>query len=172
MRWYQRLFRRARTERRLDAELRSHLEQQIADYMAAGLTPEEAWRRARLEFGGLDQVKEQCRDVGLARFVETLIQDVRYGVRQLRRRPGFTAVAVITLALGIGATTAIFTVVNGVLLEPMPYPHVGRLVDIRTTAPGLNLVGTLGVDPPLYLTYRRYSRTFEDIGLYQSGGRH
>jgi hypothetical protein len=97
MRWYQRFFRRARTERQLDAELRFHLEQQIADYVATGMTPEEARRRARLEFGGLDQVKEECRDVGAARFIETLIQDLRYGLRQLRRNPGFTAVAVITL---------------------------------------------------------------------------
>ncbi len=128
MRWYQRLFRRARTEKQLDTELRFHLEQQIADYVATGMTPKEARRRVRLEFGGLDQVKEECRDVGAARFLETIIQDVRYGLRQLRRNPGFTAVAITTLALGIGATAAIFTVVNGVLLDPLPYPHPGRVM--------------------------------------------
>lgn len=85
MRWHLRLLRRARTERQLDAELRFHLEQQIADYIASGISPEEARRRVRLEFGGLDQVKEACRDVGVARFVEALIQDLRYGLRQLRR---------------------------------------------------------------------------------------
>lgn len=84
MRWYQRLFRRVRTERQLDAELRFHLEQQIADYVAADMGPEEARRCARLEFGGLEQVKEECRDVGATRFVESLIQDVRYGLRQLK----------------------------------------------------------------------------------------
>jgi putative ABC transport system permease protein len=131
MRWYQRLFRRARTERQLDSELRSHLEQQIADYVATGMTQQEARRRARLEFGGLEQMKEECRDVGAARFIENLIQDVRYGLRQLRRNPGFTAVAVITLALGIGATAAIFSVANAVLFRSLPFNHPGRLVVIK-----------------------------------------
>ena len=88
MRWYSRLFRKGRAERQLDAELRFHLDQQIADYVAAGMSPEEAHRRARLEFGGFDQVKEECREASRANVIETLIQDVRYGLRVLVKNPG------------------------------------------------------------------------------------
>jgi putative ABC transport system permease protein len=162
MHWYQRLFRRARTERQLDAELRFHLEQQIADYVATGMTPEEARRRARLEFGGLDQVKEECRDVGAARFIETLIQDMRYGLRQLGRNPGFTTVAIITLALGIGANTAIFSVVNAALLRPLPYPNPSRLVVVWNQ---LKLVGLNHFPASLadYSDYKSSNKVFESI---------
>jgi predicted permease len=165
MRWYKRLFRRARTERQLDAELRFHVDQQIADYVASGMTPEEARRRARLEFGGLDQVKEQCRDVGAARFIETLIQDVRYGLRQLRRNPGFTAVAVITLALGIGANTAVFSVINTVLLRPLPYAHPDRLVSVQMSNPKRPGV-TSAFSYPDFFDFRRENRVFEHMVTY------
>jgi putative ABC transport system permease protein len=163
MRWSQRLFRRARTEERLDSELRFHLDQQIANYVAAGMAPEEARRRARLEFGGLDQVKEECREVGAARFIETLIQDLRYGLRQLRRNPGFTTVAVLTLALGIGANTAIFSVVNAVLLRPLPYPSPERIVVV-----GQRWMGGGGdFSPPDYLDIAAENRVFAQMAAYK-----
>jgi putative ABC transport system permease protein len=128
MRWYQRFFRRGLTEKHLDAELRFHLDQQIADYVAAGMTPEEASRRARLEFGGLDQAKEECRDVGASHFFEILIQDLRYGLRLLARSPGFAVVALLTLALGIGLNTSIFSVVDGLFLRSLPAENPDQLV--------------------------------------------
>jgi predicted permease len=166
MRWYQRLFRRARTERQLDAELRFHLEQQIADYVAAGMTPEEARRRARLEFGGLDQVKEECRDVGAAQFVETLIQDVRYGARQLRRSPGFTLAAIVSLALGIGANTTIFSYVNALLLRPPSgVTAPDTLMSVWNRQPSGDY---LQQSYPDYVYYRDHNRVFSGLAAYSS----
>lgn len=166
MRWRQRFFRRELTEKRLDAELRFHIEQRMADLIAGGMSREEARRQARLEFGGLDQVKEQCRDVGGSHIIETFIQDIRYGLRQLRRSPGFTAVAVITLALGIGANTAIFSVVNAVLFEPLPYQSPGQLVYISEFWPRERPANR--VPTPDFVNWREHNRVFR--GLASWGG--
>jgi predicted permease len=166
MRWYRRFFRRGLTERQLEAELRFHLEQQTADYVAAGMTPEEARRRARLEFGGFDQVKEECRDVGAARFMETLLQDVRYGVRMLRKNPGFTAVAVLTLALGIGANTAIFSFVDQLLLRPLPFPEADRLVSLCYGSMQSPDIYNGSVSLPDYVFYRDHSTTLAALAAY------
>ncbi len=129
--WWQRLLRRNRMEENLDKEMRYHLDQHTADLIAQGHDPGEARRNARLSLGGPEQVKEQCRDARGTRWLEDLWQDLCYAVRTLRKQPGFAVVALVTLALGVGATTVMFTVINGVLLKPLSYPDPEQLVALH-----------------------------------------
>src|SRR5580765_4634605 len=108
------IFSRSAVERELDQEMRFHFDQLVEKFIASGLAPAEAQRRARLEFGGFEQTKEECRDARGTQFIEALARDLRYGIRNLLRTPGFTAIAVLTLSLGIGANTAIFSVLDAI----------------------------------------------------------
>ncbi|HUL15774.1 MAG TPA: ABC transporter permease [Terriglobales bacterium] len=125
------LFRRKSAETDLDSELRFHLDRQIEKYVVSGLSREDAHRLASLDLGGLEQTKEECRDARGVRFLESFFQDLQFGLRMLRKSPGFTAVAILTLALGIGATTAIFSYVDAWVIKPLPYPDAGNLMVLQ-----------------------------------------
>jgi len=168
MNWWQRLWRRKQMEEDLEKELRFHLDQHVNELIAQGCAPDLAQRNARLAFGGQEQVKEECRDARGTRWFEDLLRDFRYALRALRQRPGFAAVAILTLALGSGATTVMFTVINGVLLKPLAYPESDRLVTLhgKTEKYGEQW----GFSYPEFLDYQSTSRTLGSVAAWTYGG--
>lgn len=178
MSWLQRLFSRRRLESDLEKELRFHFESQVSDKVRCGISESEARRLTRLEFGGIDQIKEDCREIRGTMWLESIVQDVRYGLRQLRKAPGFTVTAVSTLALGIGATTAIFNLVQGVLERSLPVANPSQLYRIgdqdTCCYSGMGFErddGDYDLFPyDLYLNLKQSSPEFEQLAAVEAGG--
>src|SRR6266540_1258435 len=160
------LLRRTQAERELNDELHHHIERQTEQNIRLGMNPEEARCAAHKAFGGVEQAKERSRDARGVRWLEEIWQDLRYGLRMLRRKPGFTAAAVISLALGIGANSAVFTFLNAILIRPLPYPEQDRIVNLWERAPGST--GPNPVLPLNFVEWRDRARSFEAITLTQS----
>jgi predicted permease len=177
MSWLRRLFTRRQMEAELDKELRFHFESQVSDKVRSGMAESEARRLTRLEFGGIDQIKEACRERRGTLWLETTLQDVRYGLRQLGNAPGFTITAILTLALGIGANIAIFTIVHSLLERSLPVADASRLYRIGDQGTCCfydgfeNDNGDYDLFPyDLYLQLQQSSPEFEQLAALQAGG--
>ncbi len=159
------MFGRERHERQIDKELRFHIERQVADYVASGMTPEEARRRAQLELGGLEQTKESCRDERRGRWIEQFVQDVRYGLRMLGRARAAVAVSVLVIALGVGANMAVFNMVDAFLWHPLALPDLDRIVQILGTEQGRTSSDSFA--PADYLDWSADSQTFSAMAAWR-----
>ena len=157
------LFRREQVDQDLDAEIRSYFDTLVEEKLAAGMPPDEARRIAAIEVGGIEQVKERVRETRAGALLESLLRDLRYGLRTLAKNPGFTAAAVVTLGLGIGANTAIFSVVNGVLLSPLAGRDPDRLVLLWEST---KETPQIPVSYPNYLDWRQRTHSFEGIATF------
>ena len=162
--WFCRLFGLFSKDRRnadMTAEIQAHVDLLTERNIAAGMFPHEAHNAALREFGGVEQIKEMAREQRIWRWGDELLQDIRFGFRALRKSPGFTIVVVLTLALGIGATTAIFSVVDATLLQPLPYSQPEQLVSIQDDLPGAG-AHDVGMSQPEFEDLR-YSGIFEHV---------
>jgi putative ABC transport system permease protein len=160
-----------RVEQDLDEEIQSTLALMTAEKIKQGMNPQEAARAARVELGGVEQVKEEVRAIRAGVWLETIVRDTSFGLRMLRKNPGFTAIAVLTLAFGIGANTAIFSVVNAVLLRPLPFPDASRIMMVWHTPPQKSFPGVkrFVVSPANYLDWRRQNHVFNDMAALGFG---
>ena len=170
MSWFERLFWRRRLFGELSEEIQAHLEEKIEDLVAAGMSRKEATAAARRAFGNVTLTEEDSRNIWRWPSMEDLLADVRYGLRALRHNPMFSAVALLTIAIGIGANTAVFSVVNSVMLKPLNYPNSEQLVSLHQIAPGApglaDFETGLHLSPSMYFTYAEHNRTFKALGVW------
>src|SRR5205807_9023352 len=173
MSWLKQFFLRRRIYGDLSEEIREHLEEKIDELVAEGMSRKEATAAARRAFGNLTLTEEDSRNVWRWPSVEELLADVRYGLRALRHNLMFTAVALLTIAIGIGANAAVFSVVNSVLLKPLNYPNAEQLVSLHQIAPGApglaDFESGLHLSPSMYFTYAEHNRAFQSMGVWVTG---
>lgn len=162
------LFARAKVESELDQELRAYVDLLADEKARAGMSPDEARRQARLEAGGVEAIKDEVRDARRGALVEATLRDVRHAFRLLARSPGFALLAILTIGLGIGANSAIFSVVNGVVRKPLAYPDPERLLFITSRFPALNF-DKFWVSPPEYFEFSEHTRLFSGVAAYTTG---
>jgi predicted permease len=163
------LFGKRRVERDLDEELRDYMESAVEHKMRAGMGRDQAAREARMEMGGMEALKEEVREVGWETRVESFLQDLRYGLRMLSKNPSFTIVAVLALALGIGANTAMFSVIEAVLLRPLPYRNAGEIVGVASTWNRNGTLTSYSSSPPDFFDWRDQNRSFSSMFAYRIG---
>jgi putative ABC transport system permease protein len=168
MGWF-RLFRRSHWDRERAAELESYLQIETDDNIARGMSQDEARRAAHLKLGNTVRIREEIHYMNTISVLDSLGRDLRHALRGMRRNPTFTLAVVLTLALGLGANTAIFAVVDGVLIKPLAYPDAGELVSLNHRAPGIQ-VDAFQMSPTQYFTYRDEGRVFQQIGIWGDGG--
>src|SRR5215467_12586596 len=164
------LLRRAQADQELDDELRDHLERKTEEYIEHGMTREEAHRRARLDLDGFEQTKEKCRDTRRVNLIQDFLQDLRYGLRMLAKSRAFTVVAILTLALGIGANTAIFSCINAWIIKPLPYSQSDRLMVFATHDKKNGWTGEHVTSPADFFDFQRQNTSFEQIVAWTSAG--